>query len=194
MSEEATAGGRGASPAGNGQRGAHPIAALQRRAGSGQVGSALELIVAVAGPIGAFLLCWGRVHETILVSAVLIPTPALLALLSLRHRSTWAAQDALVRMDGVAADRAVSREPTASFGELAANPADRSSVRAGDREVDGLPGRASARLATGRPGPGSALRVWLVRFRFAVVTALFGPWLLAAILVGLATAGGVVWF
>ena len=33
-----------------------------------------------------------------------------------------------------------------------------------------------------------------IRFRFAAISALFGAWLLVAVLVGLATSGGVVWF
>lgn len=234
----------------------------------------------MAGPIAAFLLCWGRVHELALTVAVLVPTPGMLALLSLRGRSNWAAQDAIGWIDREAAERwrdlagnpmprnsiqaaawldghpdrdlpaglqasallmagrigearqAIASLPAESPADLhqredfrlaadaaeglpvdvtaadetlkndpASEPAARAvhlgyhaAIAAESRGIDGLPALAAARPALGRLPAALALRLWVIRFRNAVVSALFGAWLLAAILVGLATSGGVVWF
>lgn len=258
----------------------NPMLALQRRAfGAGGVDSAAQLALAVLGPIAAVLLCWGRVHAIVFVAAVVIPTPILLALLALRLRSRWAAQDVLGWMDHVAADEwresTGSRMPRNSVGarewlrahsekevrpdlwvaallmggrvceardgiarlpvetpkqlhrrldletaadaasgrpigsaaaddavghDDAASPVDRAAhlayhaaVAAVGHGADGLPGLAAARPAIGRLPAPLVLRLWLIRLRFAAISALFGVWLFAALMVGLGTAGGVVW-
>jgi len=281
MKANAATGGWDAGATGASRMGADAILALRHRAfGFGRADLVIELSLAVAGPIGAFLLCWGRVQAVILVAAVLIPTPALLSLVSFRRRFRWPAQDVLVWMDrlaasewrertdsrmprdpaqagewlrchaesgvpldswvsalllagrveegrdcigrlpsgtprqvhrrldlelmadaagglavaSAAADQAVSCDPTATPAERAAHLAYHASVAAVSRRVDGLPGLAAARPGLGRLGPGLALRLWLIRLRFAALSTLIGAWLLLAVLVGLATAGGVVWF
>ena len=71
----------------------NPMVAMQRRAfGYAGPGSTIQLVVAVAGPTVTILLCSGRVVGVVEVAAVLIPTPALLAIFALRGRSTWPAQ------------------------------------------------------------------------------------------------------
>lgn len=272
-----TAGLAGASPIG----GANPMAELQRRAFGLRGSSAtIQLVIAVLGPIAAFLVCWGRVHELVLAAAVLIPTPLVLAVNSFRGRSNWAAQDVLGWLDrdaaarwrdgtgsrmprnsaqagawlrsheesavpaefwvaallmagrddealaGIArlpvetpaqrhrrldlqlaadaaagrpietasADDAVAEDPLATPAERAAHLAYHASVAATSRGTDGLPVIAAARPGLGRMPLGLTLRMYSIRLRFAAISALFGAWLLAAILVGLATAGGVVWF
>ena len=43
-------------------------------------------------------------------------------------------------------------------------------------------------------GSGALIRAWASRHRRVAVTVVVAIWILAAILVGLATSGGVVWF
>src|ERR1035437_2575472 len=84
--------------------GPNPMAGLQRQAfGFGGTSSNVQLALSVVGPIAAVLLTWGRVHWLGFLAAVLLPTPALLAILALRHRSRWAAQDVLFWLNDVAA-------------------------------------------------------------------------------------------
>ena len=272
-----TAGLAGASPIG----GADPMTELQRRAfGLGGSSATIQIGIAVLGPIAAFLVCWGRVHELVLAAAVLIPTPAVLAWLALRGRSRWAAQDVLGWLDRDAAarwrdgtgtrmprnsaqagawllnheesavpgdfwvaallmsgrvdealariarlpaetpaqrhrrldlqlaadaaagrpietasaDEAVAADSTAAPVARAVHLAYHASVAITSRGIDGLPILAAARPAIGRMPLGLAVQLYSIRFRFAAISALFGAWLLVAILVGLATSGGVVWF
>lgn len=272
-----TAGLAGASPIG----GANPMTELQRRAfGLGGTSATIQLVIAVLGPIAAFLVCWGRVSESVLAVAVLIPTPLVLAVHSFRGRSNWSAQDVLGWLDRDAAarwrdgtgsrmprnfaqagawllsheksavpgdfwvaallmagrddealariarlpaetptqrhrrldlqlaadaavgrpietasaDDAVAADPSATPVERAVHLAYHASVAATSRGTDGLPVIAAARPALGRLPFGLTLQLYSIRLRFAAISALFGAWLLAAILVGLATAGGVVWF
>lgn len=262
-------------------RRADPIVTLQRRAfGLSGSGTGIRLAAAVAGPAAALVLCWDRVQAIVLVAAVLIPMPALLALLALRSRSSWPAQDVLAWMDHVAATdwrtRTGSRMPRnsvlagewlrghaetevpadvwasallmagrleearcridalprstpaqlhrrldlelaadaaggraieisavddAAARDTAADPvavtvhlAFHASVAAASNGIDGLPILATARPALGRLPAALTLKLGLMRFRPASVSASFGAWLLAATLIGLATAGGVVWF
>lgn len=272
-----TTGLAGASPVG----GANPMTELQRRAfGFGGSSATIQLGIAFIGPIAAFLVCWGRAHELVIVAAVLIPTPVLLGAQSLRRRSNWAAQDVLGWLDRdaaarwregtgtrmprnaaqagawllshyesavpgdfwvaallmagrtdeareriallpaetpaqlhrrrdlqlaadaaaglpietLSADDAIAADPSAALVARAVHLAYHASVAATSRGTDGLPVLVAARPAIGRLPLGLALQLYSIRFRFVAISALFGAWLLVAILVGLATAGGVVWF
>jgi type IV secretory pathway TrbF-like protein len=49
-------------------------------------------------------------------------------------------------------------------------------------------------LAAGRLPAAYARRIWTGRLMSVIVAVAIGVWVLAAMLVGLATAGGVVWF
>jgi hypothetical protein len=263
------------------QAGHNPMIELQRRAfGFGGHGAAIQLGIAVLGPIAAFMLCWSRANELVVAAAVLIPTPAVLAAQSLRGRSSWAAQDVLGWLDRDAAARwregtgtrmprnsaqaaawlqgrhetdspadlwvagllmagrvddareRIARLPSETPAQrhrrldlqlaadaaggrpLEAAPADdaaladqsaaqdaraahlayHASVAAASHGADGLPVLAAARPALGRLPRALVVQLYAIRFRYAAISALFGAWLLVAILVGLATAGGVVWF
>ena len=261
----------------------NPMVAVQRRAfGFGGAGSTIQLVVAIAGPIVAMLLCSGRVVGAVVVAAVLVPTPALLALYALRGRSTWPAQAVLGWLDreaavqwqsdtasrmprsspqaiawlnghnenevpadawvaallmagrvdearerigrlpantpaelhrqcdlllaadsadgrpietrSAAADDAASADETASAATRTVHLAYHSAVAATGRGSDGLGLLAAAQPTLGRLPSRLSLQLWVIRFRFVAVSLLFGAWLLVAILVGLATSGGVVWF
>jgi hypothetical protein len=259
----------------------NPMVALQRRAfGFGGAATTVQLAVAVAGPILAVLLLWGRAHGLAIAAAVLIPTPAFLALLAYWSRSNWAAQDVLgwldrdaaiqwhestgtpmprnsvtagswlhsnveadvpadvwaaallmagrtdeardkiatlpaetpervhrrldlemavaaaegAAIDAAPADQAVAGDPTSTPVARAAHIAYHASVAAVSRGGDGLVALEAARSAIGRLPVRLSLQLLAIRFRFAAISALFGAWLLAAVLVGLATSGGVVWF
>ena len=67
-------------------------------------------------------------------------------------------------------------------------------IAAESRGESGLPALASVRPALGTLRGRWALRVLGIRFRLAGVSVLWAAWLLAVVLVGLATSGGVVWF
>jgi hypothetical protein len=261
----------------------NPMVALQRRAfGFGGRASTIQLALAVAGPIAAMLLCSGRVVGAVVVAAVLIPTPALLALFALRGRSSWPAQDVLGWLDreaavqwqsetasrmprssaqasawlngnaedaipadawvaallmagrgdearerigrlpdatpaelhrqcdlllaadsaagrpietrAAAADEAASADETASPAARTVHLAYHAAILATCRDSDGAERLAAARPALGRLASRLSLQLFVIRFRFVAVSLLFGAWLLVAVLVGLATSGGVVWF
>lgn len=261
----------------------NPMVALQRRAfGFGGPGSTIQLVAAIAGPIAAMLLCSGRVAGALVVAAVLLPTPALLALVAVRGRSTWPVQDVLGWLDreaavqwqadtasrmprsspqasawlsgrseedapadawvaallmagrvdearerigrlpsstpaqlhrqcdlllaadsadgrpiearATAADEAASADETASPATCKIHLAYHAAVVATGRGSDGLELLAATRPAIGRLPSRIRLQLFVIRFRFVAVSLLFGAWLLVAILVGLATSGGVVWF
>ena len=97
-------------------------------------------------------------------------------------------------VDGEEADDAVRDDPNATTAKRAVHLAYHASVAAVSRGADGLAELAAARPAIGRLPVGLTLRLLVIRFRFAAISALFGAWLLVAVLVGLATSGGVVWF
>jgi hypothetical protein len=261
----------------------NPMVALQRRAfGFGGPGSTIQLVLAVGGPIVAMLLCSGRVVGAVVVAAVLIPTPALLAIVALRGRSSWPAQAVLGWLDREAAvqwqsdtasrmprssaqamawlnghaeedvprdvwvaallmagrvdearerigrlpattpaelhrqcdlllaadsadgrpieTRATAAGESAAADEVASPPARsahvayHAAVAATGRGSEGLGLLTAARPAIGRLPFRLSLQLSVIRFRFVLVSALFGAWLLVAVLVGLATSGGVVWF
>jgi hypothetical protein len=98
------------------------------------------------------------------------------------------------RADYEAADEAVVADPAADPVARAVHLAYHGAVSATSNGADGLPLLAGARPAIGRLPLPHALRLYAIRFRYAAISVLFGSWLLAAVLVGLATSGGVVWF
>ncbi|MGD0121066.1 MAG: hypothetical protein ABSC46_00715 [Candidatus Limnocylindrales bacterium] len=181
---------------------AHQEATLRRRAfGFGGTGSALQTALAVAGPIVTAVAGWGRMDPVAFAAAVLVPAPVLLAVLAFGGRSRWAAQEVLAWLDSAtvpvvmaSADEAGLDDPAAAPAERPAHFAYRAAVEAVSRGLDGLAVLAAARPDTGRLGPYPTLKLWLIRLRFSIASALFGAWLLAAIAVAMATAGGVVWF
>jgi hypothetical protein len=97
-------------------------------------------------------------------------------------------------VDSEEADNAVRDDPDATAATRAAHLGYHTSVAAVSRGTDGLAALAAARPAIGRLPVGLTIRLLVIRFRFAAISILFGAWLLVAVLVGLATSGGVVWF
>jgi hypothetical protein len=97
-------------------------------------------------------------------------------------------------IDVAPADQAAAGDPEATPVARAAHIAYHGSVAAVSRGGDGLAELVAARSAIGRLPFRLSLRLLAIRFRFAAISALFGAWLLVAVLVGLATSGGVVWF
>jgi len=97
-------------------------------------------------------------------------------------------------IDSAAAVAAISSDAGATATRRTADTAYHESVAAVSRGSDGPPILAAARPALGRLPLALSLQLYAIRFRYAAISALFGAWMLAAILVGLATAGGVVSF
>jgi hypothetical protein len=97
-------------------------------------------------------------------------------------------------IDSAAAVAAIWRDSGATATQRTADAAYHQAVAATSRGTDSLPGLAAARPALGRLPLGLALELFSIRFRFAAISVLFGAWLLVAILVAMASAGGVVWF
>jgi hypothetical protein len=256
-------------------------AALNRRA-FGVTGSSirLELIVAVFGPILIALLAWNRLAGLEYAVAVIVPTPLVLALWSLRLRPEWRAQEVLMwltdfdgerwtaaglgkqphsihqarawleaRPDGsvppewraglllavgridearaaiaampVATPQDVSRrlELQLTADACAGDPIDPSAADAAlrsdtartpteiavrlafnaamvsiARNGDGIAELAAARPAIGRPPAAMRRNLLFIRLRYALISAGVGVWVIACLLVAMATAGGVVWF
>ena len=175
---------------------------LRRRAFRfGGTESSLQTAFAVAGPIAAAVAGWGRLDPAIFAAAVLLPAPLVLAAFALSGNQRWAAQEVLAWVDSApgpvvpaSADEAGLHDPAVRAPVQTARLAYRSAIEAGRRGLDGLAVLTAARPDTGPLGPNRALKLWLIRLRFAIASALFGAWLLGAILVAMATAGGVVWF
>ncbi len=56
-----------------------------------------------------------------------------------------------------------------------------------------LPELSAVRFAFGPLRGSRALSVWTVRLRFAILSLLFGAWILVGIVVGMAASGGAFW-
>jgi hypothetical protein len=108
----------------------HPSVEIQRRVfGLAGAGPIVEIGLALAGPLSLAVLLWGRLPAIAYAVVVICATPAALALLALRTRPRWAAQDVATwlgqadsdewRADGLGK---MARTPNQANAWLAANP------------------------------------------------------------------------
>lgn len=149
----------------------------------------------------------------------LVPAPALQLALVLRRRRAWSAQEAYLWLSIITADRLRVEEGERSFSirphseaplvaaadEAARAETTRSSTEqellrglraallAAYRGGDCLAPLATAREIVGRPSAAYSRRIVATRYRGVIAAALGGLWILVAIVVGMAAAGGVVW-
>lgn len=144
----------------------------------------------------------------------LVPVPALQLVLALRRRRYWPAQDVYLWFQFAAADdaaRAAAADPAAAGASRAAADAtapDEPKTSATERELqhamqaallatdeggDGLAVLAGAGRTLGRPPARYARRILLTRYSGVIAALLAGIWIIVAIVVAMAAAGGVVW-
>lgn len=97
-------------------------------------------------------------------------------------------------LDTVAADDALRADKETSPAVRDLHLAYHAALMAVDRGGDGIAPLTAARAVAGPLPAGYHRRILVRRFQSALLAALLGAWLLAAILVGMATSGGVVWF
>jgi hypothetical protein len=97
-------------------------------------------------------------------------------------------------IDTTAVDASIREDPDQPPEEMAVHLAYHEALAEVDGGRDGLPPLLAARASLGRLPPDLARRLWVARFRYAAASFLVGAWLLVAVLVALATSGGVVWF
>lgn len=175
---------------------ASPLQFLQARVfRSGRVESAVLLLVAIVGPILLFVLGLAvRVPGPGLLAMLLIPTPAIEALIALRYRYLWPAQEVLGWIDTTAADLAISSDLDLSAALVAAHMAYHAALKAVASGSDGVAQLSEVRPLIGALPRALVRRLWLNRLRYAVASALAGAWLWTCLVVALGTASGVVWF
>ncbi len=142
---------------------------------------------------GAVLLRAGRLYSARqTIAAMPVETPA-----DRRRRLDLQlvadAQEGLP-IDTTAVDAAIREDPDQPPEEVAVHLAYHEALVEVDRGGDGLPPLLAARASLGSMPSDLSRRLWLYRFRYAAVSFAVGAWLLAMVLVGLATSGGVVWF
>ena len=97
-------------------------------------------------------------------------------------------------IDTTAADAALSADPDLPPAQIAVRLAHNSAVASIDRGGDGQAELAAARSQIGLLSSVVRRRVALLRFRFALISALVGAWVLVSLVVALSTSSGVVWF
>lgn len=97
-------------------------------------------------------------------------------------------------IDTTAVDAAIREDPDQPPEEVAVHLAYHEALVEVDRGGDGLPALLAARASLGRLPSDLSRRLWLHRFRYAAGSFAVGAWLLAMVLVGMASSGGVVWF
>ncbi|MGZ6267703.1 MAG: hypothetical protein ACXWNR_03970, partial [Candidatus Limnocylindrales bacterium] len=142
---------------------------------------------------GAVLLLAGRLYSARqTIAAMPVETPA-----DRRRRLDLElvadAQEGLP-IDTTAVDAAIREDPDQPPEEVAVHLAYHEALVEVDRGGDGLPPLLAARAGLGSMPSDLSRRLWLHRFRYAAGSFAVGAWLLAMVLVGLATSGGVVWF
>ena len=171
-------------------------------------GSSRIWLVVVAAQCLAFLAGFGLGLTVLQLALVaLLPWPLLQAVVVVRSRRRWPAQEVLVELDLVstAGWRAKGGGPAtvdaaSGFGKSASRIERdlrlgfNAALVAVGRGGDAIGPLVAARASAGRLPGATARRVLLARYRHAIASVVVGVWLLAALLVGMATAGGVVWF
>jgi len=117
----------------------------------------------------------------------LVPAPALQLGLALSRSRAWRAQDAYLWAEFIAADGM----PSPADREL--RPAMHAALLAADTGGDCLAPLAMARDRAGELPAAYARRILRTRYLGVLAAILGGLWILIAIVVGMAVAGGVVW-
>jgi len=97
-------------------------------------------------------------------------------------------------LDIAAADDALREDVEMPEVEKGLHLAYHAALLAADLGRDCVTPLVAARALAGPIPPGYARRMWLTRYRAVIAALVIGAWLLAAVLVGAATSGGVVWF
>jgi hypothetical protein len=97
-------------------------------------------------------------------------------------------------LDTTAVEASIREDPDLAPEDVAVHLAYHRALAAVDGGGAGLNQLLAARASLGRLPSDLARRLWLVRFQYAAASFVIGAWLLVTVLVGLATAGGVVWF
>ena len=97
-------------------------------------------------------------------------------------------------LDTTAADAAMRADIETPSVERDLHLAYHAALKAIDSGGDAIETLTRARLAAGRLPAAYARRIWTGRLMGVMAAVAIGVWVLAAMLVGLATAGGVVWF
>lgn len=97
-------------------------------------------------------------------------------------------------VDTAAADDALRADTETSPAERELHLAYHAALLAVQRGDDGITPLTPALAGAGRIPPRYRRRILVWRFRAALLAAWLGIWLIAAMLVGMATSGGVVWF
>jgi hypothetical protein len=161
------------------------------------VGSLLFASLAVVAVAIGVVLASGTVKTSggalaVVLSApvlllALVPAPALQLGLALSRRRAWPAQDAYLWAELIAADGM----PSPADREL--RPAMHAALLAADTGGDCLTPLAVAREKAGKLPDGYARRILATRYRGVLAAILGGVWILIAIVIGMAVAGGVVW-
>jgi hypothetical protein len=97
-------------------------------------------------------------------------------------------------LDATAADAALREDRDQAPTEVAVHLAYHQAIVEVARDGDGLPALLAVRPLLDPLPPDLVRRLWVARFQYSATSLLVGVWLLAMVLVGLATSGGVVWF
>jgi hypothetical protein len=117
----------------------------------------------------------------------LVPAATLQLTLALRRQPAWPAQDAYVWATLTATNAA----PTQVERDLRVALA--TALRAAAVGGDCLSPLAAVSTSPAKPPAGYSRRIFGTRYRGVVVALLGGIWILVAIVIGMAVAGGVVW-
>jgi hypothetical protein len=117
----------------------------------------------------------------------LVPAPVLQLASTFRRRSDWPAQDAYLWAEFTAS------KDVPSTAEAELRQAMRIALQAAGSGGDCLAPLAAARQDAGNLPAGYGRRILAARYRGVVVAILGGVWILVAIVIGMAVAGGVVW-
>jgi hypothetical protein len=153
-------------------------------------------IAAVAIAIGLVLATGvvrtgGGAFAVVLSPPVLVlalgPAPVLQFAIALSRRRAWPAQDGYLWAEFMAADGV----PPAADSELGL--ALRAAQLAAATGADCLIPLAAARKKAGKLPAGYRRRILATRYRGVLFAIVGGLWILVAIVIGMAVAGGVVW-
>lgn len=97
-------------------------------------------------------------------------------------------------LDMRAADEALRADTAMPAVERDLHLAYHAALIAADSGGDGIAPLVAARAAAGRMPTGYGRRILIFRYKNPLAAIAVGIWLIAALLVGMATSGGVVWF
>ncbi len=156
------------------------------------VASLAVVVVAIGVVLATGVVKTGGGAFAVVLSApvlllALVPAPALQLGVVLSRRRAWPAQDAYLWAELIAADGL----PSPAEREL--RPAMHAALLAADTDGDCLTALAAAREKAGKLPAGYGRRILATRYRGVLFAILGGIWILVAIVIGMAVAGGVVW-